>query len=426
MLKLVHFVTSRNLVLIATNFFSGIILARLLEVTARGELAVVITWATLISTISMLSISEIIIKTESKKLNLIDILVFLVITCLFGGVIYLILEPLFFDENIDKYHFYFLMFIPINMLSAIFLSLLQKHKKFDKLMLVRNLFPIMNILLMIIVHFTFSLNVDSVLKLYLLSNIIVFIFAISYGYEYIDISFCKVKFSEYFRKIPGFHGVTIFVVISSQVDKLIATQVLNLHDLSNFVVASAIPISIANVFVSTSQTLLLPLLNKENISNVLSTSIRIYTWYMLPLFTVGFVTLSKLITLIFGTDYLLASKITIGVGIFYYFLIFRKSVSKSVRGFGLEVGFIYLELAYISFLLCITYTLNYIVMVSVNELIVVNLAVNFIIHIFLLLFLEHKLKLNIYSELTNFEQFKSDIGFLKVNGKKYLKSKVNR
>ena len=49
---------------------TGILLARTLDSDGRGELSIIVTYATLISTLSSFSIPEAIVKKNDKELNL--------------------------------------------------------------------------------------------------------------------------------------------------------------------------------------------------------------------------------------------------------------------------------------------------------------------------------------------------------------------
>ncbi|NGO00120.1 oligosaccharide flippase family protein [Grimontia sp. S25] len=360
MIDHIRVVFSRSVFSLLLNFLSGLILARLLIPSDRGDLAILIALSIIISAISNLSSNEIIVKSKGNP-TLLDLLSGIVISILIGLFVLFFLHITSYKELIQGYYWYFLIFIPLNFTTLISIALLQRDRKFSGLMLVRNIYPLLNSILIISFATIENLTILGVLISYLISNFIVAIYSVYIVRDMVKLEWKLYCTRRVISNIHIFHPITCLTILSSQLDKLVGSSILSSAEFGNYVVAITIPLAVTTVIISTAQTILLPIINKDNIKDIVCWQLYFFIWVGLPCFLVLLYLTDWLVPHIFGDKYSQASFMVYVGGLSLFFQVFRKVNVKSIKQLGMEGKFILVEITIILmnvFLLSYSSSLN--------------------------------------------------------------------
>ncbi|EHZ7343045.1 oligosaccharide flippase family protein [Vibrio vulnificus] len=376
-----------NLLIAFISLLTGIILARFLNADGRGELSIIITYATFISTLSNFSIPEVIVKKENNNLNILNILLLLSLISAFGCslffLVWFVVDGLIFNEIV----FYAAFFIPANFLNGYLIGVLQSRQLFGKLMWVRIIMPLSSVTLIVAVALLGHLTVNIVIGIYIISNLLVLIslFLLLNRDFYFKFDILEVK--NVIKWSRSFHLVTVIIIAATEIDKLLIASALDATSIGNYVVATTIPIALTNLIVSTAQTVLLPMYKKDNLRDFYITCSRFYFLVLTPLMILVGGLLYFIIPVLFGKQYYIAAELAPFVMLSWVFSGFKRLHARTIRGLGFEKIFSISEVIYLSSISLISFFFIMLLYIDIFYFSVILVASSFVSFFYCLIML---------------------------------------
>ncbi|MGR5177885.1 oligosaccharide flippase family protein [Vibrio mediterranei] len=350
------------------SLLTGVTLARLLNAEGRGELAIIIAFASFISTIANFSISDVMAKRQSHDVNIFSISVLMTVSAVICScfVIFLRFSGLVVEENtLELVVVYALFLTPINLYNSYLIGVLQSMRLFSQLMKMKVILPLSSAIMIASLAITYHLSIEIVLGIYAFSNTLVAISLSFFLKSRIKIYFCTSEARSVINQAKTFHIVTIVIVGATEIDKILVAGILEATSVGNYVVAATIPIALVNLILSTAQTVLLPMYEKNNFNNYFVTSSRFYFMILFPLMFVVGAMLYFIIPIIFGEQYYVAALISPLLMMSWGVSGFKRLHAKTIRGLGCERYFVIAEFIYVLLLTVSVCATSYMLFVDI-------------------------------------------------------------
>nr|WP_229579095.1 oligosaccharide flippase family protein [Proteus terrae] len=336
-----------NVLIALISLLTGIILARFLNADGRGELSIIITYATLISTLSNISIPEIIVKRENNCLNVLNVLLLLMLTGFFCSILFFVIW-FFIEQSIfNMIVLYAVFFIPINFLNGYLIGVLQSRRSFGKLMWVRIIMPLSSVTFIVSLALLGNLTVNTVIGIYISSNLLVLITLLVLLYRDFVFKIDLKEVKDIIKWARSFHLVTVIIIAATEIDKILIASALDATSVGNYVVATTIPIALTNLIVSTAQTVLLPIYKQDNLREFYITCSRFYFLVLAPLMILAGGLLYFVIPILFGEQYYVAAGLAPFIMLSWVFSGFKRLHARTIRGLGFEKVFSISEVIYL-------------------------------------------------------------------------------
>ncbi|WP_320153689.1 oligosaccharide flippase family protein [uncultured Tolumonas sp.] len=413
MFSFIRTVAGGNLLLTLLTLISGVILARFLNANGRGELSSIITIVTFISTLSNLSIPDYLVKNCNKKITSKIFFIISIFTLTISFVIFLLGWYSNLYSKTTCLLVYFICFIPINFLSACYLSILQGQLRFTDLMRIKLLLPCLSSLLIVILFFLNEINVFNVILVYLVANAFVLVFSFLSVKKIIDYNMVSSDFIEVITNALKIHPVSILVLISVEIDKILFVGTFDNITIGNYFVAISLPLAMTNLIISTMQTLLLPIYNEYNLDKNFNIVTRflflvVFPFYLLCAGVIGFA-----IKIMYGQQYFTAATIAPVVLLGLYFSLFRRVHAKTIRCLGLESIFLLSELLYVLLAIASFEFLRVMNMLTLGSAILLLMFSSFIVFVFSFFMLFFNIKNIEFLSFFSYKKLISDIRQIK-------------
>ena len=314
---LVSITLTTSLFLQMLNIASGILTARLLEPSGKGELTAVILWPSIIAALGSLGLAGSITYYTSQKIKdsryifatsfTIGIIQSIILIIIGFFIIPKVLEE-YSKESIQIACVY-LLYIPLNLLTLYPLSILAGKLMFGAYNIIRCIFGVSTLVLLFALFIFGIFTVQNVVLMYLMSNFITLCIAYIYIRNSGDLNF-KPKL--YLTRPLLTYGIkshlsNISLSLNERLDQLLMSVILLSTDLGLYVVA--VTLSTPIVLIGTSiANVAFPAIasssNDKEMSLKFGRYARFTLWLSVTVACVMLLLSSTLIEVIFGRAYL--------------------------------------------------------------------------------------------------------------------------
>ena len=142
---------------------TGVLVARSLSVIDRGVLGEIILWSSLAFSVGNGVIKDLIYSRDSNGgVYLLEIIIMLIIMCLFSITLYL--------NNLDEYFWFFWALAPLNLFNMVYISKLTVLGEVGKISLYKLITPVVYLLILVFCIIYSQLSIDYILSTMIVSN----------------------------------------------------------------------------------------------------------------------------------------------------------------------------------------------------------------------------------------------------------------
>jgi len=337
-----------NSAILLSGIVTGILVARLLGPANRGALAAVLFWPQLIATLAFLSLNEATVYHVGQKpacaaqIGTAALLAAIVLAVMAASVAYLILPGLLGVERASLWataRLYAVVSLPFQYVFLARNAVDWGRLRFGPHNLFRVIVPLLYLLGVVVLAATHRVTVFSVVMASLAAVIIGAVVRVSAGWTAIDWQTGAGEIKSLLRTGWRFHAITVFLVLSTQIDRLVVIRFFSDSVVGYYMVAFTIASAGLGVIGAAFSRVLLPRLvsaggDRSAQALILSRGIRAA---MLLLFAVGAVLAviaPQLVVLLFGHKFAPAGRIVRWLLIAYWLAGVREIVVYSIRGLG--------------------------------------------------------------------------------------------
>ena len=209
---------------------TGVLVARSLSVIDRGVLGEIILWSSLAFSVGNGVIKDLIYSRDSNGgVYLLEIIIMLIIMCLFSITLYL--------NNLDEYFWFFWALAPLNLFNMVYISKLTVLGEVGKISLYKLITPVVYLLILVFCIIYSQLSIDYILSTMIVSNGVLLVLLI------IKEKFSLVYGQVDWRKLMVISLSILIIAVNQQIDKVIISTLFKEEFLANYLIALTICIT---------------------------------------------------------------------------------------------------------------------------------------------------------------------------------------
>ncbi|MGV2989292.1 lipopolysaccharide biosynthesis protein [Vibrio sp. E150_011] len=299
--KLTSIINSRGIVkLLFSNsaiaiigLFTGVIIARNMDVSSRGYLAEIVLWVSLFTSIGSGTIKELIFSEESRSkssyVSLAEIFAFSLLVFVVSSFII----NLYFD-----FYWYFLLLFPISIISTVLISRATILGSFSKVSIYKVIVPFTHLMVLGIIMSITSLSVNNVLISLIFSNSVLLL--IMLRIENIKSSNSNIRW----RLIFVVSSSVLVTAINQQFDKILISTFYTSDIMAYYTIALTIVLTPLTIIQQSLSTMSISIMKQAEIK--LNYFYKVNIICVLSIISVGFViyiTSPYVIPVVFGVHY---------------------------------------------------------------------------------------------------------------------------
>ncbi len=235
-----------NVVILFAGIATGVLAARLLLPEGRGELAAIIFWPQLVAALGLFSLSEAVTqRVSAEKLDeaqaatgglLLGLLLAMVAGAIGVGLMPLLLGP----ERaalVPTTQLYLVFFLPLNFISLTLLAVDQGCHRFQRFNLLRMIPSLAYLVGLLSLWLGESVTVQHVVWANLAGTVITALLRLWLSRRLITWRLQPGRLWDLFSTGLRFHGATVLITLSTQVDQLMVISLLDNVDVGYYAVA---------------------------------------------------------------------------------------------------------------------------------------------------------------------------------------------
>lgn len=322
---------SSNILISILGIIAGVILARLLKVEERGQLAEIVLWSTMLASINSEVFREFILSNKNFSFINKRLLFYSSILCSTIVAFYLLAAG--YGTNL----YYPVIFGLVNVYTMLHLTNYHLKCDFHNLSKYKLVIPAIYPILLLLYFFIFEeLTINVVLITNLISNILL-LFLLSRNKEQPKLLKKKIKTIPLKKILPVASTVTLFA-LATQLDKVVTSKLLSSEVFAEYVVAMTICFTPLSIIANTMSTYIIVTVKREGDDNrlVLSKVVFISLLVLIAMSSFIFIISPYLVSIIFGERYMGVLKILPSCIVISCVISIRIVMHNCLRGMGLN------------------------------------------------------------------------------------------
>lgn len=336
-----------NLVILFAGIATGVLAARLLLPEGRGELAAVIFWPQLVAALGLFSLSEAVTqrvssgRLEEAQAATGGLLLALLLASVVGAICIGLLPLMLGPERaalVPVAQLYLVLFLPLNFLSLILLAVDQGCHRFQRFNLLRMVPSAVYLIGLVGLWLSDAVTVEHVVWANLAGTALTALLRLWLSRGLITWNVRPSQIRDLFATGLRFHGATVLITLSIQVDQLMVISLLDNVEVGYYAVALTLAATGLATVANTVHMVMFPLVSAgkdlDQQARLITTSLGGTTLVVVLLAAMLAVLAPWLVPLLFGDEFLAAVLTAQVLVIAYVPVALRHVAIRVMRGIG--------------------------------------------------------------------------------------------